>query len=762
MKKTILWAMPVMAAMLLTAGCHKDPGPLPDNEIPAAITEKNAASRFNYDNWRKQTTIEVYNRNTRKCDEVNLPWASVTSATIPQEYKHPEKEVQADGTTPRWQLAFNFCDIPTLPGNDMFGLWDSHSQTMRIYTYIEQMPNPNAKSCFYQIKSSAKNYIDPYSYSWMPDSTTLATCNWAASMGGGLPTPSLDGGEILPITGTLDGEVNPGWICFEMHFSTGVTQVDMTDNISFSLLGIQSIAFTGKMDIKGALESNGGKITIPGNKTKVASGFVNTFGSLFSSLASSIAQGMKAESVPLGLLGGAGAVTSFAGGVMNALQEGKDKTYSLDLNFNISATAEINGSLSSNLGTTVPPTQVDYSVFFGDIISHSKKAAATKITTGLWNLKHAPVIYQPYDAQFCYGNLPSITYDGHVWLNTPFLDPTSVELILNDDNILFPLDEVEKVRLLSYDFMFTEQQYSLPVQPYYDYYGITRETGKNKWFYNGRVPFYVSRDYARMKELMLDPDAVIVEKDHLAGYWCNMFGTETDLSSSGLGTYNLIYSPLSETLADFGVAVVMEICFKNGDSRIFADRFIPEIRQISYKDCQALYEKISQADAPNTIAGVPFENALFAGQKSKALSILQPLAEAGKAPFRVVSYYGTETDNKPVDAIVVKECPGHLLKGIAIRTEKVGLDFIPDIYYSNQLIQLRSKLAEINDWDTLDARLAQYGMFSLDNNYNVGSTESYNIRKGTKDFALSWEDGYLVRFYEIDEYDVVFPRKEVF
>ena len=725
MKKTVLFAVPVVTALFMAASCGKEPvTPLPDNEILHVIKETNALSRFTYDNWREQSSIDIYNKNSRQLDEVNLPWAGITSAAIPPEYKHPEREMQADGTTPRWQLAFNFCDMPTLPGIDMFGLWDSHGQIMRIYTYLEQMPNANAKSCFYQIRSTANCYLDPYTCSWLPDSTTVANCNWGATMGSGLPAPSANSGEILPITGTLDGEVNPGWICFELNFSTGVMKVGAEDNISFSLLGVQNIAFTGHMDLTGTLQSYGGKITIPGNKTKVASGVVNAVGGFFSNLSAAISNGMKTESTAVGVLGGVGAATSRVGGILNAAEEGKDKHYSLDMNFNVSATAEINGSLSSNLGTTVPPTQVDYSVLFDKIISHRGKGTApATLTMGLWNLKHAPVFYFVEDGKYRVPQPYGLFYDELV---TCFLDPTSVELAFNTDNILFPLDEVEKVSLLSYDFIFTDSQYSLPFQPYYDFYGISKGMIDNGF----SLPSIVfAKNTEELSDFTLDRETPVSRlRGKLVEDPYYDYGPLTSFPGAGMNVYNLMFQPLLGSLSDVGVSVVLEVQFKNGDSRIFANRFLPEVKVISYRNAKEVLDKIQAAEAPETLAGVPFENPLFEQQKQRVIRLLGPVAEAGELPYRLISWKDFDSPNQDLKyGIVVEEFQNAALMGLIIQTGETlaGSESLP-----NRNEYLHDVVEGRGDWDVLNARLAKYGMPGLNHDYKYTEAGNYNIQTG--------------------------------
>lgn len=650
MKKTLLLVAAAITAAFVFAGCEKEVG----NRVPATdsgdseFTSKGGVqvvnrstnhgeSRFNYDNWREQTTIDIYDKNKKECDEINLPWAKVTSSSMPIEYKHPEREFLPDGS-PRWELAFNFCDWETIPGIDMFGLWDDHNQLMRIYTYIEELPNQNAKTCYYEVHSTANNYIDPNTRGWMPTDWSILNSKWSYSMGDGLPVPTRDYGELLPITGTLEGQVNPGWICFELNFNSGISEIKESDSITFTLLGAEQITFTGSMDIKGSLECNNGTITIPGNKTKVASGFLGAFGSLFSGISSAVSGAAKIEgpeSWVAGTLGIGGAVLSCVGNCLNAAMDGEDKDYKVNMNFNISATAEINGSLTTNLGTTVNAIQIDYDVLFGNILAHQTKASAgdNTITTGLWNLKNPPVIYIAEDAMFEHPDkVTGIGLQAFPY-HPSFLDPMSIELMVNTDNVLFPLDEIKKFNLLAYDFVFVSDKYDVPAQPYYDYYDVPQDS----FLLSKQKTNVISCDY---HICMLDPnvDAETISFKRNNDKYDRIYyysGVAETYSEYGLDAYNLIGTPIihqipdvfgiSYTFDQLGVAAVLEVEYKNGDKRIFSDRFLPRIKAFSINDADSLKTVLSNASQVQTIAGIPIENPLFEAQKAKAVRVLDSL-----------------------------------------------------------------------------------------------------------------------------------------
>lgn len=762
MKKSFALMALAMAAAFFIAGCEKEvqnrvPGTdTGDSEFSSKVgvqvansSTNHGESRFNYDNWKEQTTIDIYDKNKKECDEINLPWAKVSSTSMPSAYKHPEREFQADGVTPRWELAFNFCDWETIPGTDMFGLWDSHAQLMRIYTYIEQLPNQNAKNCFFEVRSTAPNYINPDTRGWMPTDFSIKDKNWPFSINGGLPVPSQDFGELLPITGTLEGQVNPGWLCFEIAFNSGICEVNKTDNITFTLLGAENIKFTGSMDISGQMACTDGTITIPGNKNKVAGGVLNAIGSFFSGLATSITQGHTTEQPAVAAVGIGGAICSLVGNSFNAAEEGKDKVYKLNMSFNITATAEINGSLTTNLGTTSNSIQIDYDVLFGNIIEHRAKAAGNKFTMGLWNLKNPPEIYVAEDAFFKDEKIEEGSSSYAYGLYHPsFLDPRSLELEINTDEAIFPLEEISKIRVLSYDFVFVNDKYDLPAQPYYDYYGVSQDS----FLYARQRTNIISYDY---KQSLLDPTVKPETKTHVNnGQHYVYSGTADTHTDFGMDVYDMICSPVIHRMPDtsseykfdqLGVAAVLEIEFKNGDLRVFADRFLPRIKAFSIYEADSLKTVMSNTSQIQSIAGIPVENPLFEAQKAKAVRVLEKLGSHAD------TYPAVHLDSPILDhhsGLLVRRCTKES-RGIVLVTAKNLRENLP---YQSCLEWLHGVLNEIDDWDAINDRLEALGLERIDQAYafHDDMNYEYNIKTGNKTYAIGHDQLPGINIFALD------------
>lgn len=713
-----------LATALIWTGCEKDDSKEDSPQLKPYVVSRetrteNSSWVFNYDTWFDQTDITIISNNGNK-KTVPLPWAGVVSTSMPIDYKHPEKEFLADGKTRRWELAFNVCeDEKKNDGINIFGLWDAYSQTMRVYCYLNELPNANASSCFYQIQSSADNYLDPDAKMWMPSDSIFHSSNWKGTISSGLPVPSKTGGRILPVTGTLDGQVNKGWLCFDLHFGSGISTVKNNDIISLTLYGVQNLIFTGNIDVQGALNNTKGSITMPGNKTRVASGWIKAFGSLIHDIGESLSWGENATSI----FGLAGAGINMIGNAIDATDEGEESKYKLELGFNMTATGEINGSLNSTLGTNIQPAEFDYEYFFEEILNHYGKFGTKELTMGVWNLKNQPVIYVADDFHFV----------GNEKYYASFLDPTSLEIILNGDNLLFPSSKVERVSMRVNDFAFISSKYDVPSLPYYDFYGIKTETFDGSK--QDRIHFKANVDQFRLKEGASIDYVGIIRNNKAYSY----SGEITKLDEYGMDAYNVVYSPIVSyrdanelwfgniDFNDLYVAVCIKVDFDNGHSQFFAERFLPIIKRFSFSDVPNLRERLSKAAAPESVNGIPIEMPNFDLQRDKAVRMLD-------AAYRVDKY----------PDVFVKEKGNKVIYGLRVRKwskDAPGLVFVtgdkytttPEESYLDTMKYLHDYLTTLNDWACIDNRLMDMGLPTLDQPFWAKSPYKvtfYNIRTG--------------------------------
>lgn len=625
---------------------------------------------FDYDHWRDQDTITIYEFHDHVWQTVALPWAEEAQTTIPSYYRFPNLESHIDtinqDTVPNWQLAFNTCHNPTLDGVHMFGLWNEKSNIMRIYSYLEELPNANAAYCFYRVVADVPAFIDRDAMTWMPSENILKAGNWNAGALSGVATaPSTTMWDLMPFASLkADGSeafvpVFPGWIAFDMPLSSGLFSVPENSSITFSLESVEKIDASGSVDFDQELGGKGsgtgasigkstGGITIPGNKNKEAAGFLTAFGSFVHDIGSAITSGISAGNISTeggvagGVVQGVGSAVSLVGNCMNAVEEGKDKKYGLefstidtttyDLNFNFNGTikGKFNAQLTSTLASTAKPLTISYDKFFENLLAHphpnqaprarkdnSDNNGSSSLSLGIWNLKHQPVyyIYDKYD--------PLAIHPNGMSTIVSFLDPSSIELDLNMDNPLFDANEIDTITLIAYDFAFVDNANNLSAQPYYNFYGIPNSVSISD------VPAcYYSISYT---DFLLDQSATY--KTFTKGNYSYTGVASDSLAAYGFGMYNMVYSPAIHihategnqnfNLSDIGVAVIVEMAFKNGEKRVFAERYLPEIKVFTLLD---LRESLGIEDAPENINGIPLKCPLHGMQKGKFNRLIDKIA----------------------------------------------------------------------------------------------------------------------------------------
>ncbi|MBO7457680.1 MAG: hypothetical protein J6T80_00290 [Paludibacteraceae bacterium] len=596
---------------------------------------------FDYDNWRDQTTIPLYYNN--QWNTVNLPWAEVAVTTMPKHYRFPNKEYIHD-TVPKWELAFNLCDDPNLPGVHTFGLWDWRSQVMRIYSYLEEQPSQNAKYCFYEITTTDPLSLERDAMTWQPSSAIIADHHWDESkIPSSATAPSDLWCQLMPIAGTLDGQVNRGWLCFDMNLSVGKNKLPKDGTITIAMYAVQKIDLTGTMNLNVKLESENGQITIPGNKNKKASGYWAMAGGFLSGIASSFAQAVsvglsdgfgdytRLAGYTQGIAGGLGALFSGIGEGINAEHNKDTVHYSLQVDFHGTASGTFTGQLSTTTGTSVSPVTMSFNKFFGNAltgshshqIAHARKTNNDSISVGLWNLKNQPVLYVCKDA---YNMIVGPSGDESL---ISFLDPASIDVIINKANQLFDINSIDSIILIPYDFAFVNGDYNLSAEPYYGYYRIEQDT--------------ILKKRSMQNSIGLDISSYLLTKDTAfntfsKGKYAYSGISAGFLSNYGLEVYNLVYSPaiilqdrnyfdtVPQTLSEIGVGVVVEVKFKTGESRVFAERFLPEIKTFTMAEAPALIEQFQNLSAPTTLDGFAAACPLFEKQKQKALRMLYAAA----------------------------------------------------------------------------------------------------------------------------------------
>ena len=402
--------------------------------------------------------------------------------------------------------------------------------------------------------------------------------------------------------------------------------------------------------------------------------------------------------------------------------------YGLALDFHADETLGFNGQMYSTLSTTAGNTiTMTYGEFFKEVLKNNppqKQASRRRansneddvISLGVWNLKKQPVLYVCNDARYnASGYLNYINSWGNL---ASFLDPTSIELMLNSNSALFDIENVKKVSLTAYDFAFVNEKYTMDAQQYYGFYGVPQDQitdNGHSWFFPWGDDGY--------KMFLLNQDAEYQSSTRNGIKYTGVKGGIPASDGYDLSQYDVIYSPAIQTkggkLNTVGVSVIVEIEFKDGDRRVFAERFLPQIKTFNMADAPALKRRLENATVPTSIEGIELENHLFDMQKAKALRMLEPLEYAVSGPYPIV-YTGMDIintvlqNNKPIYGIRIREYQDENTPGIVIYTTEKQSDHYPSY---ESLRDLGDYLMNLNDMDAINSKLERCNMFSLNEDY---------------------------------------------
>ena len=397
---------------------------------------------FTPTNWREQEAIYIYDgKGTDVTDAkgrtgyttVNLPWykGGVVDSNLDPEF--------CDDITPEngWEWVLNLCGNRSILNNNFFAVYNKYSGILRFFYY---MPN---------------NVISGNDHLWEVDMTNImaqrSVYSYGLPMDLNIVNKAVLGQDkanfyvdyITPYVRQLapDGKITPnqGWWAFDIDLSLyRPNDNSFGDNQSMSLqirswdeahISLTS-AITGQLD---------GEMKLDQTKTRT---IVSKKKGLF---------GFIKDGINIGKTAAAAIVSAKSGDVKGALKNGisaaKDGyAFYGALKNNKNSSTTVTDTLSRITGTFNASVQADAET--DGIISASKPVtgaasptiqakqfikAGTGVGDGVWNLKTSPVVY--YLSRKMGYNSYCIT----------FLDPSSVEVVLNPD--VFPESDIEWVEV---------------------------------------------------------------------------------------------------------------------------------------------------------------------------------------------------------------------------------------------------------------------------------------------------------------------------
>jgi len=632
-------------------------------------------SGFTVANWYDVDEIKIYDKRLNTLRSVNLPWASKAETAMPEEYRKVNKNHDF------WDLCFNTCSNSNLPNTQMFGLFNLNNHTLRIYAYFDETPSTSTTNYFVVSVGSNSAILAGDNLNWAIP-MDVAQKRW------NIPTDSLmkdfplnmSSIVVPPVCGNIRGSLSPGWIAFDIPLTSAFNTVQdiitkVNTDITISMLSCRITDTTGTQDFSEiSMKDDNIQIKSPGSATKRSSLQCAAAGNFFTGLGSLVANTAMAGAVTGGagaataIFGGIGLICNLASDIKEADAAGEDQiAYTMSMDFQFSGKTKIQTQSIEYTGNNFTPITMSIRDLF-EYLAYMKapmrrgpqkeNTEIEKFNFGVWNLVKTPTIYVSKDVLFynestygteynCAGDIISSLGSDEGLRYASFLDPSSIQVYINDDTKMFPHDKVTNVQITAYDFMFVDTTYTEP-DIFYNYYSLTKEklclaTEGNSW---GDV-FTSDSKSMRLVEcndqnLLLDPQKgklTYKTMKYLAddledyNYTFKYGGVYSDFIEE-LASYNVIYSPIvyvprnedgyypvKTQFANLGVAVVLTFDI-DGRHYCFARRFLPEIKTFGTADIQSIKQRINNF-SQKTSDGLSATYPLFDQEKTKALNILK-------------------------------------------------------------------------------------------------------------------------------------------
>ena len=557
-------------------------------------------------NWREQKSILLYDRNgsqqrsdgngsTYHFMQVELPWSNGTViSNLPLNF--------CDNITPEngWELVMNNCGRTDVENANFFALYNKFIGTLRFFVFVPQGFTTSdindhawevamsenlahhlnmAFSLPMDAKITDKSLIGMYGSDY-----TMLTSPWISNKSDdGLTTPS------------------PGWWAFDVDLSLyrknsspvgqkirlqmegwKKSQVSLSSTIKAQIQEMEYPETFGFNTITGLIGKGKKAYEVYDNFSKK----YDTFGFLekisgFSSLISTGFDLVKGISGAVKLIGASGE------------PELKTKQY-------INGTIDTKGLISSSTAIT--------NMYAPTFEMNRFETTKSTLGQGVWNLKHAPIVYQGdicfydevYDSSGHYG-------DGS-WIGTSqaaicLFDPTSVEVELNPN--VFRDQTIESVEVVSlcgvrkgvkhYDNDEYRKAYGLEVNK------VVTPMATKKMDFNTAVEDYFAESDQKSGSMVTvkSYESKNDTKFNLRGR-SNIDGKENyfiePILLGYVSKYNLHYVPAEDMiLPAYEINVTVSIKLKGFDTPlVFTRRYLPEIKKLRFDDAKPIYNQMKE------------------------------------------------------------------------------------------------------------------------------------------------------------------------
>ena len=392
---------------------------------------------FTFTNWRNEEGIYLYDgtgeytfthgNRTCKFSLVPLPWYKGTKQTnLPEGFCDEMLDPKSG-----WELAINLCgDTKSdIKNNNFFALYNKYTGILRFFYYV---PAEFASGNDHMWQVTMTDNLAEHSL-WKYGLPSDRHIKNKAALGQTVSETFTE--YVSPWVDNLssDGLITPavGWWAFDVDLSTYRSNADHTDaNFKLKFRSWQTSHTSLYSTINAKID---GSISLDQVKRKAgnsAQGVIMGMQALTqaaSGIASFFSGNWGAGLAPFGQMFGTGAQVV---GFYDGSKSGFDGSINLGLNGNIDTQGLIEGS--AVVTGIAQPT-----IYLKDFDTKN-----TQVGQGVWNIKHAPVVYTCRNYRILMFLRDFEGLETTIESCTPcFFDPNSIELELNPN--VFPEDQIE-------------------------------------------------------------------------------------------------------------------------------------------------------------------------------------------------------------------------------------------------------------------------------------------------------------------------------
>ena len=578
------------------------------------LTDKlNASNKFATD-WENMDSVQIFSEGSSRL--VNLPWADESVTTLPQEIRHDVKK--ADG----WEMAFSVLNNAGLDDCNYFALYNKYLGTLRIFHYVTNS-NTNGSKYSFTVNlgtSGTKNkYPFYHSLAYAIPDNHKSVSNTKNLLSEDLSNPSTFRSYFTPYT--TSSTLARGWTAFDIDMSaycpTNSSWLTSGDEMSIWC----KTELEQKISLEGTISANiTGKYSSAEAKSVSSSSGVSSLlqkvggmiGDVQSSSLTAIEKQLTGSSLSTycRYLGTACNVAAYAYDYImdNPYRENVIDSMPGKIEMSMTGDIDLSGYITSLATNSVTPLTMAVKRF-ADYDSH--------IGQGVWSLVEDPVVYVSDDRIMgdvrtinlsvlkdgTYGNSSVAT--NHLRM-VSFFDPTSIKLNINTD--VFP--DVSDVRVTCEYGVYPSVEAG-HTSNYLDLMGITQPTMKivkddeTTTFYQSQSSKnktkYLCLPHTQFMATALEETTTncAVVKQEGADYY--YYGRKANTDGKDFIISPQVYFPYTVTdkssaysngqMPDF--VVLVTLTFKsNGKSFIFTQRFLPQVKSISFADLKTKYAEL--------------------------------------------------------------------------------------------------------------------------------------------------------------------------